>query len=111
MCVPVVELLCQAVMGQILVFKCMLSGTRGRLRLRLILTSIKWSRYSRTPALEPLARYLGYPQVWLLGARAHAQPGARISYTRLTGGKILPTHGHLRWGKGLLQIPPGSSSF
>jgi hypothetical protein len=29
----------------------------------------------------------------------------------LTGGESLPALGHLRWGKGLVQIPPGSSSF
>jgi hypothetical protein len=27
------------------------------------------------PTLGPLARYLEYPRTWLLGARAHAQPG------------------------------------
>jgi hypothetical protein len=43
-------------------------GACGRLRLRLALPGIKWPRYSRTPALGPFARYLGYPQ-------AHAQPG------------------------------------
>jgi hypothetical protein len=49
-----VELLCQAVMGHILVLECLLSGTRGRPRLRLVLPGFKWLRYSRTPVLEHL---------------------------------------------------------
>jgi hypothetical protein len=53
-CVLVEELPCHAVMGHILVLECLLSGTRGRPRLRLVLPGFKWLRYSRTPVLEHL---------------------------------------------------------
>jgi hypothetical protein len=72
--VLVVDLLCQAVMGWILVIMCILPGACGRLRLRLVLPAIKWPRYLRIPALGPLTRYLGYPFTWTLGDRVHAQP-------------------------------------
>jgi hypothetical protein len=60
MLVLVVELLCQAVTGWILVL--------GHLRLCLVLLGIKWPCYSKTLALGPLAWYLGYLRVWLPGA-------------------------------------------
>jgi hypothetical protein len=41
MCVPVVKLLCQVVMGQIPVLKYLLSGARGCLWLYLVVPSIK----------------------------------------------------------------------
>jgi hypothetical protein len=68
MLVLVVELLCQAVTEWILVLECPLPGARGHLRLCLVLLGIKWPCYSRTLALGPLARYLGYLRVWLPGA-------------------------------------------
>jgi hypothetical protein len=36
-----------------------------------VLPSIKWHRYPRTPTIWPLARCLGHPRAWLLGARAY----------------------------------------
>jgi hypothetical protein len=59
--VLVVELLCQAVTGWIPTLKCLLPGAHGHMWLHLIFSGIKWLRYSRTPTLRPLARYLGYP--------------------------------------------------
>jgi hypothetical protein len=94
MCVLVVELLCQTVTGRIPVLECLLLGTRGRLRLCLIMFGIKWPHHSRTLALEPLARYLGYPQVWLQRHGHISSRGARISQTGLTVGKILPARRH-----------------
>jgi hypothetical protein len=48
--VPMVELICQVVMGLVPVLECLLSGTRGRLGLCLVLFGIKWPRYTRIPA-------------------------------------------------------------
>jgi hypothetical protein len=55
MCVLSVEL-CQVVMGQILALKCVLLGTCW-LWLGHVLFDIKWPRYLRILALEPLTRY------------------------------------------------------
>jgi hypothetical protein len=46
--IPLVELLCQAAMGHILVLKYLLSGACGRLWSCLIVPSIKCRRFSRT---------------------------------------------------------------
>jgi hypothetical protein len=59
--VPIDELLCHTVMEWIPVVEYLLSGARGRLRLHLVLLSIKWHRYPRIPALWSLGQYLGYP--------------------------------------------------
>jgi hypothetical protein len=75
--VLVVEWLCQAMKERIPVLQCQLSGVCGLLRLHLVIPGIKWSRYLRTPAIEPFARYLGYPRAWLSGAWVHAQPGCK----------------------------------
>jgi hypothetical protein len=79
MCVLVVELLCQAMMGWNSVLECLLPGTRGRWWLHLILPGIKWTHYLRTPALGPLARYLGYPWAWLPGPERMLIQGVRAS--------------------------------
>jgi hypothetical protein len=42
------ELLCQVVTGWIHVLECLLSGARGRLWLRLVMSGIKWSYFPRT---------------------------------------------------------------
>jgi hypothetical protein len=75
--VLVEEFLCQAVMEQIPLLKGLLSGARGHLWLRLVLPGIKYHRYPRTPALCPLAWYLGYPQAWLPRARGTCRASAR----------------------------------
>jgi hypothetical protein len=51
-----VKLLCQAVMGWILVLECLLPGACGCARLRPVLSGIKWPCCPRIPALEPLAQ-------------------------------------------------------
>jgi hypothetical protein len=73
-----VELLCQAVMGRILILTCLLPGARRRMWLCLVLSGIKWPHHSRSPTLGPLAWYLGYPRAWLPGARAHAELGCEV---------------------------------
>jgi hypothetical protein len=55
--VLMVELLCQAVIGQIPTLECKLPGTGGCLLFHLILSGIKWPRYPRTLALSPLVEY------------------------------------------------------
>jgi hypothetical protein len=42
------ELLCQAVMGLILVLECLLSGARGHMWLRLVMPDNKWCCFPRT---------------------------------------------------------------
>jgi hypothetical protein len=74
MYVLVVELLCQAVTGQIPTVECLLPSAHGHLWLCLVLSDIKWP-YLRTPTLEPLARYLGYPRTWVPEAWAHDESG------------------------------------
>jgi hypothetical protein len=62
MCVFVEELLCQAVMGQILVLKYLLSGMRGHLWPCPIVPGTKYYRFPRTcsnaayPVLKTLRR-------------------------------------------------------
>jgi hypothetical protein len=73
--VLMVELLCQVVTGQIPALECLLPSAREHQWLCLILYSIKWPRYSRTPALGPLAWNLGYPRAWLSGVRVHVKSG------------------------------------
>jgi hypothetical protein len=51
----VVKLLCEAVMGWVLVLKCLLLGAHGCLWLRLVLSGIKWYLFSRTAALGPFS--------------------------------------------------------
>jgi hypothetical protein len=48
MCAPTGELLCQVVMGWILVLKCPLSDARRVLWLRAIMLGIKCRRFPRT---------------------------------------------------------------
>jgi hypothetical protein len=60
-------------MERVPVLECLLPGAGGHLRLCLVLSSIKWPCFSKTPALMPLAWYLGYLRVWLPRAQAHAQ--------------------------------------
>jgi hypothetical protein len=55
--VLMMELPCQAVTGQILGLKCLLSSACGRLWLRLILSGIEWPRGPRIPTLGSLAQY------------------------------------------------------
>jgi hypothetical protein len=98
MCVLMVELLCQAGMGWISALECMLSGARGSQWLCLILSGIKWLRHPRIPALWSLARYQR-PQVWLLGARTHAESGHKEELDRADRWQD-PTHPRpLRWDK------------
>jgi hypothetical protein len=77
--VLVVELLCQVVIGCVPVLESLLPGTRGRLWLCLVLPDIEWPRFLRTPALKPLARYLGYPRRRLLGPKRMLCQDARVS--------------------------------
>jgi hypothetical protein len=51
MCVPVEELLCQVVMGWILVLECLFKGACGRLQLCPVKPGIKWRYFSRTHLL------------------------------------------------------------
>jgi hypothetical protein len=48
MCILVVELLCQTVMGQLLVLKYLLSGAHGCLLSCLVVSSIKCHHFLRT---------------------------------------------------------------
>jgi hypothetical protein len=48
MCVLTEELVCQAVMGQISVLKCLLSGAHGRLWSHPVMHSIKWCCFLRS---------------------------------------------------------------
>jgi hypothetical protein len=50
-----VELICQDVMGWVPVHDYLLPDSCGRQRLCLVLPSIIWCFFSRTPALDPLA--------------------------------------------------------
>jgi hypothetical protein len=109
--VLVVELLCQVTMGWIPVLECLFLSARGCLRLHLVLPSIKWPCYSRTPALGPFDRYIGYPRAWLSEARAHAESRCEDKLDQVNRWQN-PTHlWSLSWGKGLVRIAPGSSPF
>jgi hypothetical protein len=74
MCVLLVEWLCQAVTGQILALKCLLSDACGRLRLRPVVSSIKCRRFpwSRLWLCLPCTKT---PWVKWLGAQARPEPG------------------------------------
>jgi hypothetical protein len=74
MCIFVVKLLCLAVTGWVPLLQCLLHGTHGLQRLRLIM--------SASNGLVPQGtRLCGHllgsktPQVWLRGAWAHAEAG------------------------------------
>jgi hypothetical protein len=55
--VLVMELLCQAVTGQIAALEYLLLGTRGHKWPCLVLSGIKWPCYLRTLTLQSLAQY------------------------------------------------------
>jgi hypothetical protein len=97
--VLVVDLPCQVVTGWVPALECLLLGACGHLPLHLVLCGIKWPRYPRTPVLMPLARYLGYPQSWLTGDPAHAEPGCEDKLHRIdmwgNPARLRP----LRWDK------------
>jgi hypothetical protein len=73
MCIPVVVLLCQAMMEQLLVLKYLLSYARGRLWPRPVVLGIKCHHFPRSRLQWHLPGTKS-PQVWLLGARACAEP-------------------------------------
>jgi hypothetical protein len=56
-CVLVVELLCQVVMGRISALECLLPDAHAHLWLHLVMSGIEWPRYSRILVLGSLARY------------------------------------------------------
>jgi hypothetical protein len=62
------------VTGQIPVLECLFSGTRGHLGLCLVLSSIKWSHYSRILALGSLAQ-CWQPPGTAPGGRMCVEPG------------------------------------
>jgi hypothetical protein len=97
--VLVEELLCQAVMGQILVLNCPLSGTRGCMRLLFIVLGFKCHRFLRTQLQGHLPDTGGTPRCGCQGPGYVSNSGVRIRSTRLTGGKILPARGHRDGGK------------
>jgi hypothetical protein len=55
MCVLMVELLCQAVIGRVPVLECLLLGAHGHQRLRHVMSGIKWPQSPRDPAPGSLA--------------------------------------------------------
>jgi hypothetical protein len=74
MCVLIVELLCQTVMGRVPVLECLLPDARGYQRLCHVLSGIKCPRFLKISALRSLARYWEPPGV-ATGARVRAEPG------------------------------------
>jgi hypothetical protein len=74
MCVLLEELLCQAVMGRILVLECLLSVTRGCLCLRHVTLDIKWRCFLRTQ-LQWCLPDIRKPWAWLPRAWVHAMSG------------------------------------
>jgi hypothetical protein len=97
MCVPVVELICQAVMKWIPVLKYLLCGACGHLWPRPIVPCIKCHRFLR------------FWLRWCLPSTEKnlntATEGPGVSWARgmgqtgLTGGKFFPTHGFQGGGK------------
>jgi hypothetical protein len=65
--VLMVELLYQEVTGHVPALKCQLPSAHWSQWLHVVLSSIKWPCYLRTPALGSLARYWK-PRAWLLGS-------------------------------------------
>jgi hypothetical protein len=72
--VLVEKLLCQAMMGLILVLECLLLGVHGRLWVRPFKPGIKCYCFLRT-RLHGHLPDIGEPQMWLPGAQVYAESG------------------------------------
>jgi hypothetical protein len=69
MCVLMVKLLCQAVMGP---------STRVSVARHVWVSGIKWHDFPRILALGSLTQYWKKPQAWLSGMRVRAELGHSV---------------------------------
>jgi hypothetical protein len=89
--VLLVKSLCEAVMGRILLLKCLLPGACGCMWLRPAMPGIKWRYFPRTGS-NGFIQYWKDSYHYCQGARCVSSQVTRKSYSEQTGGEILFVH-------------------